>query len=586
MKRNIDRRQFLAWTASATLAGTIRTAFGATSNADKIVVLTFDDTVRTQRTFVAPLLKELGFGASFFVSHRWMVPGPDPYADPEQYMTWQEIAEIHQMGFEIGNHSWTHPYFSVPRDAARMPAELALVEYQLRKVGVPQPVSFAWCSEMFCAEAVQQLSACGYKLARRGMPPEVTYGNIEVGPTFDPQKQHPLLIPTTGDNYPGWTLEHFQRVAEHARPGQIVVYQFHGAPDPHPWVNCPPEQFRKYMEYLKQQGFHVVALRDLQQYLPGTVPHDPVLKTPYLGPPTIKMVLPTEMEATRSELGYWLINMIHYHHYTWAEVEEVTGLAGDVLRARAQELGADETSPVASRTEQSIRAMPYPGGRHPRIGLLEEAICPIRGTKASVFLPWDPASYVVIDLPEAMFSNLGLTFQAHTYAPTIWDDQNIWLENVDWNRGPAGTLGTHRVLPNKISFGGSVQQSAGGVDLELWLRNDTSEKLSGLRSQICVMFKGAPEFSSETNDNKIFRGPVSAAKSAQGDRWILVAWDRCGRAWGNPLVPCMHADPVLADCLPGRTVRVLGRLWFYEGSDIETEITRAQQSFSALPANG
>src|SRR6202163_4791512 len=71
--RNIDRRHFLAWTASATLLGaTLRTS-GAVSNADRIVVLTFDDAVKTHRTEVAPLLKQLGFGATFFVSHRWMV---------------------------------------------------------------------------------------------------------------------------------------------------------------------------------------------------------------------------------------------------------------------------------------------------------------------------------------------------------------------------------------------------------------------------------------------------------------------------------------------------------------------------------
>jgi peptidoglycan/xylan/chitin deacetylase (PgdA/CDA1 family) len=38
----------------------------------KVVVLTFDDAVKSHRTFVAPLLKELGFGATFFVTHRWM----------------------------------------------------------------------------------------------------------------------------------------------------------------------------------------------------------------------------------------------------------------------------------------------------------------------------------------------------------------------------------------------------------------------------------------------------------------------------------------------------------------------------------
>ena len=585
--RDIDRRDFLAWTASATLFGATLRRSGAESNADRIVVLTFDDAVKTQRTFVAPLLKELGFGASFFVCHRWMVSGPDTYAGPEQYMTWQEIAEIHQMGFEIGNHSWTHPGFSVPRDAARLPAELALVERELRKVGVPRPTSFAWCGDVFAPEAFQTLADLGYKLARRGMQPEVPYGQVSVGPTYDPQKQHPLLIPTTGDNYPGWTLEHFRDVAERAQPGQIAVFQFHGVPDPHPWVTCPPDRFREYMDYLKQQGFRVVALRDMEQYLPNPLPNDPVLKTPFLGPPNLKMVLPTEVEATRAEMGYWLINMIHFHHYIWDEVEKVTGLGADVLRGRAQEMGLDASPLPESESEKKVRVLAYPGGRHPRIGFLEGAICPMRGTKASVFLPWDPASYVVIDLPEAIFSNLGLTFLAHTDVPTIWDEQNIWLENIDWIRDPEnGSLTGSRVLPNKIAFGSSVQPSSGMVEMELWLRNDTSEKLSGLRTQICVMLKGAPEFNSQINDNKIFKSPVSAVKSAKGDRWILVAWDRCGRAWGNAPVPCMHADPVLADCVPGETVRVRGRLWFYEGSDIDGEVNRAQRTFAALHVGG
>src|SRR5207245_6893509 len=140
------------------------------------------------------------------------------------------------------------------------------------------------------------------------------------------------------------------------------------------------------------------------------------------------------------------------------------------------------------------------------------------------------------------------------------------------NRNPDGSLTGTRVFPNKIAFGDSVQPSSGRAEMELWLRNDTSEKLTGLRTQICVMLKGAPEFNSQTNDNKIFRSPVSAVKSAKGDRWILMAWDRCGRAWGNPEVPCLHADPIFADCPPGETVRVRGRLWFYVGSDIDSEL--------------
>ncbi len=35
---------------------------------DKLVVLTFDDGCKSQATFVAPLLKSYGFGATFYIT--------------------------------------------------------------------------------------------------------------------------------------------------------------------------------------------------------------------------------------------------------------------------------------------------------------------------------------------------------------------------------------------------------------------------------------------------------------------------------------------------------------------------------------
>src|SRR5437764_8291004 len=109
---------------SITLTGLTTTASAAQKPQEKLVVLTFDDAVKSHRTFVAPLLKELGFGATFFVTHKWM-------EDRTNSMTWDEIAELQQMGFEIGNHSWTHADFSMPKNAARLAGELYLVDRAL-----------------------------------------------------------------------------------------------------------------------------------------------------------------------------------------------------------------------------------------------------------------------------------------------------------------------------------------------------------------------------------------------------------------------------------------------------------------------
>ena len=548
---------------------------------DRVVVLTFDDAVKSHRTFVAPLLREMGFGATFFVTHRWM-------ADAANFMTWEEIAEIHRMGFEIGNHSWTHGNFSSPKEAARLPAELALVESELQKVKVPKPVSFAYSGNSFGPEAVEQLKALGYTLARRGMQPEIPYGKIEAGPLYEPHKHHPLLIPTSGDSYPGWTLEHFKRVVNQANPGKIVVLQFHGVPDPsHPWVDTPPALFREEMNYLKSHGFQVIALRDVARYLSKTPPSDPMLAMRQPSQPAQPLPLPAEVEATRNDLGYWLKNMLEDHGYSIEEAAATSGLSTTEVEREARKLGLVGSVPEKGANRQlesaPVRLLPYPGGRHPRIGFKEGAILPHRGTKASVFLPWESSGYAVVDVPEAIFSNLGLTYLAHTHIPSIWDVQNLWLENIDWKREARG-LSNYRTLPNQVTYGVQLTPSTKAVDMELWVKNDSLKVLTGLRVQICVMLKGAPEFSSQSNDNKRLTAPIAAVRSEKGKRWILTAWERCGRVWGNKQCPCMHSDPVLPDCPAGETVRVRGKLWFYEGNQIEEEITRQGKMFAVASA--
>jgi hypothetical protein len=158
--------------------------------------------------------------------------------------------------------------------------ELDTLNDALARVGVPKPISFGWPGDNFGPEALEQLRRHGIKLARRGMQPEVPYGEMQIGPVLNFTKNSPLLIPTTGDAYPGWILAHFKKVVAEAKDGKVVVLQFHGVPDTvHPWVNTPPEMFRQYMLYLKQNGYHVIALRDVLPYYDWSrLPDDPLLK--------------------------------------------------------------------------------------------------------------------------------------------------------------------------------------------------------------------------------------------------------------------------------------------------------------------
>jgi peptidoglycan/xylan/chitin deacetylase (PgdA/CDA1 family) len=240
---------------------------------DKTVVLTLDDAVKSQIEFVAPLLEQMGFKATFFISQAWM-------DDKVHFLSWEDVADLHRRGFEIGNHTWTHGVFDEADKAVTLGKELDMVDDALARVGVPKPISFGWPGDNFGPEALEQLRKHGIKLARRGMQPEVPYGEVQVGPLLDFMKNSPILIPTTGDAYPDWTLAHFKKVVAGAKDGKVVVLQFHGVPDTvHPWVNTPPEMFRKYMLHLKQNGYHVIALRDVLPYYDWShLPDDPLLR--------------------------------------------------------------------------------------------------------------------------------------------------------------------------------------------------------------------------------------------------------------------------------------------------------------------
>src|SRR5262245_31163481 len=70
---------------------------------DKLVVLTFDDSVASHHSVVRPILKRFGFGATFFITE-----GFSFRTNKQDYMTWAQIRELHEDGFEIGNHTRDH----------------------------------------------------------------------------------------------------------------------------------------------------------------------------------------------------------------------------------------------------------------------------------------------------------------------------------------------------------------------------------------------------------------------------------------------------------------------------------------------
>src|SRR4029079_4336357 len=104
---------------------------------DKLVVLTFDDSAKSHYTVARPLLKKYGFGATFFVTE-----GFDSRTNKRDYVTWDEIAALHNDGFEIGNHTLDHQGVT-DKTLKTLPEQVTTLAAQCRRHGIPTPTSFA-----------------------------------------------------------------------------------------------------------------------------------------------------------------------------------------------------------------------------------------------------------------------------------------------------------------------------------------------------------------------------------------------------------------------------------------------------------
>ena len=91
---------------------------------DKLVVLTFDDSAKSHYTVARPILLKHKFGATFFITEGFDFP-----TNKKDYMTWEEIAQLHKDGFEIGNHTLDHMEVT-QKTLADLPAQLRGISAQ------------------------------------------------------------------------------------------------------------------------------------------------------------------------------------------------------------------------------------------------------------------------------------------------------------------------------------------------------------------------------------------------------------------------------------------------------------------------
>ena len=211
----------------------------------KTIVLTFDDACISHYMFVAPLLKQYHFGATFYVCE---FPG---YPDSTKYMSWEQIRQLSKMGFEIGNHTWHHRNLpGLTKD--ELNTELSYIEKKCDSLGISKLHSFCYPAYHTDSAAIPILKEHGYTTARTG-------GDRP----YDVKHDDPLYVPSY--TIKGEDRDFFYNALKQADRQKVIVFTIHGVPDiAHPWVNTPPEVFKEYMQYLYDHHYRVIAMRNMK----------------------------------------------------------------------------------------------------------------------------------------------------------------------------------------------------------------------------------------------------------------------------------------------------------------------------------
>ena len=214
----------------------------------RTVVLTFDDGLANQFTVALPILEQYGFGASLFVG-QW-IGGVFPDA-PAHCITKEQLLALHQKGFDIGNHTMTHPAMD-SCDRQRLIREFEGVEELFASIGLPRPVTAAYPGGPATALAAEVLEERGYIAARTCEPKALDGTDSPFAlPAFSVSVTHP---------------ENFALGLAALSPDHPVILVYHGLPSLHyPPCGIQPEVFQQQMASLHQEGIRCISLHQFME---------------------------------------------------------------------------------------------------------------------------------------------------------------------------------------------------------------------------------------------------------------------------------------------------------------------------------
>jgi len=125
-----------------------------TSPTNPGVVFTFDDGCETDLIRAAPLLKDAGFGGTFYITVGFL--------GTRGFLSAAQVRKLSDLGFDVGCHSMTHPYLSdLPTEA--LPQEIRVPKDRLEQMTGREVAHFSCPGGRFDARAVEVAREAGYR---------------------------------------------------------------------------------------------------------------------------------------------------------------------------------------------------------------------------------------------------------------------------------------------------------------------------------------------------------------------------------------------------------------------------------------
>ncbi len=120
----------------------------------KKIVLTFDDARKGVYQYAYPILKNQGFTATIFVVPTWIDDQDIPEKEDYDFMSWNELQELVQNGFDIGSHTYSHKNL-VTLDLVQLSRELEQADQAIKGKLNIVPQHFAYPYGKFNQEIAQ-----------------------------------------------------------------------------------------------------------------------------------------------------------------------------------------------------------------------------------------------------------------------------------------------------------------------------------------------------------------------------------------------------------------------------------------------